>query len=118
LSRGVVHAREGAAALPFSPGYSRPSTADERTTGLAAALRDTGNDGARRLDLELPGREVVEEEQRLCSLRQEVVHAHSHEVDADAGMPTGVDGDIELGADAVVASATGRVAEAGRQRVE
>ena len=63
--------------------------------------------------VELAAGEIVEEEQRLGALRQQVVDAHGDEIDADGGVPAGVDGDLELGADAVVGGDQDRVLEAG-----
>ncbi len=54
------------------------------------------------IGIELAGGEIVEEEQRLGALHDEIVDAHRHEVDADAVMDAGVDGDLELGADAII----------------
>ena len=51
--------------------------------------------------VELAGGEIVEEEQRLGALHDEVVDAHRDEVDADRVVHAGLDGDLELGADAV-----------------
>jgi hypothetical protein len=92
--------------------------ADERAAGLATSLRDASDDRTRRLNLELAGSEVVEEEQRLRPLGQEVVHAHGHKVDADGGVPAGVDGNLELGTNAVVGSNQDRIAKACRFEVE
>ena len=73
---------------------------------------------ARRLHVELAAGEVVEEEQRLGALHQQVVDAHGDEVDADGGVPAGVDGDLELGADAVGGGDQDRVLEARGLEVE
>ena len=61
--------------------------------------------------VELAGGEIVEEEQRLGALHDEVVDAHRDEVDADRVVDAGLDGDLELGADAVVGRDQDRVAE-------
>src|SRR5262249_9659209 len=55
---------------------------------------------------------------RLCPLRQKVVHAHGHEVDADGGVPARVDGNLELGTHPVVGRDQDRIAEACRFEVE
>ena len=65
-------------------------------------------------DVELAGGEIVQEEQRLGALHQQVVDAHGDEIDADGVVPAGLDGDLELGADAVVGGDQDRVLEAGR----
>ena len=69
-------------------------------------------------DVELAGGEIVEEEQRLGALREQVVDAHGDEVDADGVVPAGLDGDLELGADAVGGGDEDRVREAGRLEIE
>src|SRR5436190_1877219 len=75
--------------------------ADQRAAGLLAARGDAGDHLYGGVDLELAGREVVEEEQRLGALHQHVVHAHADEVDADGVVPAESLGELELGADAV-----------------
>ena len=69
---------------------------------MTAAFRDRGDHSRRDVVLELPGRIIVEEEERLGALHDEVVGAHRHEVDAHAVMPPGLDGELQLGPDAVV----------------
>ncbi len=64
--------------------------------------------------VELAAGEIVEEEQRLGALHDEVVDAHGDEVDADRGVLAGIDGDLELGADAVGGRDQHRVAETRR----
>ena len=92
--------------------------ADQRAAGLPAAVGDAGDDRPRGLHVELAAGEIVEEEQRLGALDDEVVDAHGDEIDADRGVPAGVDGDLELGADAVVGGDQDRIAEAGALEVE
>ena len=92
--------------------------ADQRAAGLPAALGDAGDHRARHLHVELSAGEIVEEEQRLGALRQQVVDAHGDEVDADGVVPAGLDGDLELGADAVVGGDQDRVVEARPLQVE
>lgn len=59
------------------------------------------------IDIELAGGEVVEKEQRLGAPTDQVVHAHRHEVDADRVDVAGVDGDTQLGTDAIGGSKPG-----------
>ena len=66
----------------------------------------------------LAGGEIVEEEQRLGALADEVVDAHGDEVDADGVVLAGVDGELELGADAVGGGDQHRVGVARRLEVE
>ena len=68
--------------------------------------------------IELAGGEIVEEEQRLGALHDEVVDAHGDEVDADRVVVAGLDGDLQLGADAVIGGDQHRIGEAGGLEVE
>ncbi len=92
--------------------------ADQRAAGLAAALGDARHHRPGHLHVELPGGEIIEEEQRLGPLRQQVVDAHGDEVDADRAVPPRLDGDLELGAHAIVGRDQDRVLEAGPLQVE
>ncbi len=67
--------------------------ADQRRAGLAAALGDARDDSRPGLRVELPGGEIIEEEQRLRPLDDEVVDAHGDQVDADRVENPGIDGD-------------------------
>mgnify|MGYP003693844685 CR=1 FL=1 len=62
------------------------------------------------VDAQLAGGVVVEEEQRLGARHRDVVGAHGHQVDADLVVPAGVDGEPQLGADAVGAGHQHRLA--------
>jgi hypothetical protein len=75
--------------------------AEERAAGPAAALDHALHDRGDPRRLDLPRREVVEEEQRLGAGAGDVVGAHRDEVDPDGGQPVGSARDLELGADAV-----------------
>ncbi len=92
--------------------------ADQRAAGLAAADGDAGDHGGADFRLELAGGEVVEKEQRLGALHHQVVDAHGDEVDADGVVTAGFDGDLDLGADAVIGGDQHRVLEAQRLEVE
>src|SRR6185436_8627106 len=81
-------------------------------------LRDAGDDLARDRYIQPTAGKVVEKEQRLGALRQQVVDAHCDEVDADGRVPAGIDGDLELGADAVIGGDQDRVLEASGLEVE
>ena len=84
--------------------------ADQGGAGDPAALGDAGDELDRVSRLELAGGEIVEEEQRLGALDDEIVDAHGDEVDADRVEDAGVDGDLQLGADAVGGGDQDRVA--------
>ena len=64
----------------------------------------------RRVDVEFPGGEVVEEEQRFGALHEHVVDAHRDQVDADRVVAVQDMGELELGADAVGAGYQHRLA--------
>ncbi len=83
-----------------------------------AAVGDAGDHALGDLQVQLAGGEVVEEQQRLGALGQQVVDAHGHQVDADRGVHLGVDGDAQLGADAVGGGDQQRVVVACRLQVE
>ena len=70
------------------------------------------------LRIEPAGGEIIEEEQGLRALDHEVVDAHGDEVDADRVEDAGVDGDLQLGADAVSGGDQHRIAVAGGLEVE
>ena len=58
-------------------GHFRRLTADQRATGQLAALGNAADHGHHRIHVQLAGGEVVQEEQRLCTLHQHVVDAHA-----------------------------------------
>ncbi len=57
--------------------------------------------GRRRIHIEPAAGEVIEEEQRLGTLYQDVIDAHRHQVLADRVVAVPLEGQLELGADAV-----------------
>jgi len=80
---------------------------------MAAAFSDAGDDVAPGVRIEPPGREVVEEEERLGALGEHVVDAHRHQIHAHRVELAGRDGELELGANPVRAGDENRVVEAG-----
>ena len=62
--------------------------------------------------------EIVEKKQRFGTGDDQIVHAHRHEVDADRPVAAGLDGDAQLGADAVGRRDQDRIAVAGFGQVE
>ena len=68
---------------------------------MLAAPGDALDHGGRGVDVELAAGEVVEEEQRLGALHQDVVDAHRHQILADGVVLVELEGELELGADAV-----------------
>ena len=103
----VIHAR-----------HFRRFAADQRAAGLAAALGDAADDRRALLGIELAGGEIVEEKQRFRALDDDVVDAHGDEIDADRVMVPGIDGDLQLGADAVIGGDQHRIGKARRLEVE
>ena len=64
--------------------------------------------------IELAAGKIIEKEQRLGALDDEIVDAHGDEVDADRVVNAGLDGDLDLGADAVIGGDEDRIDEARR----
>src|SRR5205085_5572677 len=79
---------------------------------------DRGDYGRGDVIVELAGRVIVQEKQRLAALDDEIVGAHRDEVDANAVVPPGFDRELELGPDPVVGRDQQRIAVAGRLEVE
>ena len=105
-------------AVGIHAGHFGGLAADQRAARLAAAGRDAADDRGTLIGIELAGREIVEEEQRLRALDDEVVDAHGNEIDADRVVIVRVDGDLELRADAVVGGDEHRIGEARGLQVE
>ncbi len=84
-------------------------SADQRAAGLTASFSDAFDNGRSLGDVERPGSEVIEEEQRLGTLDDEVVDAHGDQIDADGIVDACFDGDAKLGADAVIGGNQNRV---------
>ena len=105
-------------AVLVEPGHFRGLAADQGTAGFATAFGNAGHDRRRRFGVELAAGEIVEEEQRLGALHHEIVDRHRHQIDADAGMQAGLDGDLDLGPDAVGGGHQDRILEACGLEVE
>ena len=132
VTLGDVRARQQAGALDgadgeagevivaclVEAGHLGRLAADQRGAGDAATLGDAGDDRRGFLRVELAGGEIVEEEQRLGALDDQVVDAHGDEVDADRVVNSGIDRDLELGADTVIGGDQQRIVIAGSLRVE
>ena len=76
------------------------------------------HDGGRDILVELAGGEIIQEKQWLGALNDNVVDAHGHEVNADRVVHAALDGDLHLGADAVVGGDQDRVDKARRLEIE
>jgi hypothetical protein len=85
---------------------------------LPAADGDAGDHGGADFRFELAAGVVVEEEQRLGALYHQVVDAHGDQIDADGVVAAGLDGDLDLGADAVGGRHQDRIGHAQAFEVE
>ena len=68
--------------------------------------------------IEFSCREIVEEKQWLSTLYDQIVDAHRDKIDADSVVDAGFNGDLELGADAVISCDENRIIESGCLEVE
>src|SRR5690606_31623436 len=93
-------------------------TADQRRTGLTASFGNARNDVHALVRRKLAGRKIIEEEKWLGTLNNEIVDAHGNQIDAHRVVLVGVDGDLQLGADAVIGGNEHRVLEACGLEVE
>jgi hypothetical protein len=118
LHRADREAREVEVARRVEAGHLCGLAADQRAARLSAALGDALDDRGRSRHIELAGREIIEEEQRLRPLADQVVHAHRDEIDPDRAEAAGVDRELELGADPVRRRHEDRIAVAGCAQVE
>src|SRR2546426_3954411 len=75
--------------------------ADQRAAGQLATRSDALEDLRRNAHIELFADVVVEKEQRLSPTNENVVDAHRHQIDAHRVVPLQLEGELELGADAV-----------------
>src|SRR5512147_2143105 len=111
-----ANSKSGKVVVPFSiePRHLRRFAAYKRASGLAAAFGNPGNDALVHADIELAGSEIVEKEQGIGALHHEIVDVHGHKIDADAVMGAGLDGKLELGADAIGRCDQERILETAR----
>ena len=118
VHRADAEAGEVVIAAGVHAGHFRGLAADQRAAGLPATLGDRFDDRGRDVAVELSGRIIIEEEERLGALDDEVVGAHRDEIDADAVMMPALDRQLELGADAVIGGDQQRIGIARRLEVE
>src|SRR6266480_2495160 len=81
--------------------HFRRLTANQRATGQFTAARDAADHVRGDPLVELAARVVVEKEKRLGALREHIVDAHRHQVDANRVVTPEREGELELRADAV-----------------
>jgi hypothetical protein len=118
LHRAHCEPGEIVVARAIKAGHLGRLPADQGTAGLEAPCCDPGHHVDARPGRKLSGCEVVEKEQRLRSLNDEIVHGHRDEIDADRVVYVGFDGDLELGADAVIGGDEDGVVEPAGLEVE
>ena len=87
--------------------------AHQRAVGLHAALSHTLDDLCDLLGNVAAAGDVIQEHQRLCTGADDIVHAHSHAVDADGIVLAHDHGNFQFGAHAVGAGDQHRVLVAG-----
>ena len=105
-------------ALGVEAGHFRGLAADQGAAGFLAGARDAFHHDGGGVHVQLAGGVIVEKEKRLRALHHDVVDAHGDQILADAVKTACVDGELELGADAVGARHQDGVLEAGRLKVE
>ena len=100
------------------PGISAvsPPTRAQPASAQPSAMPAITARGLRHL--QMPGGEIVQEEQRLGALHDQVVDAHRHQVDAHLVVQPGLDRNLQLGADAVGGRYQDRVGESRGAQVE
>src|SRR4029079_19254490 len=118
LYRADGEAGEIVVAGRIDPRHLGGLAADQRRAGLLAAFGDAADHRWGHAEIELAGGEIVEKEQRLGALHDDVVDVHGDEVDADAVVNAGFDGEVELGADAVGGGDQHGVLEAANLEIE
>jgi hypothetical protein len=104
--------------LGVEPRHLRRLAADQRAACKSAAIGNTLDDVDAGLRRELAGGEIVEKKQRLRALYDDVVDTHRDQIDADGGVLAGLDGDLHLGADAVIGGNKDRIGKACRFQIE
>ena len=118
FDRADAEARQIVITRSIHAGHFGGFTPDKGTSRNAAAFGDTRDDTLRDAIVELPGGEVVEEEQRFGPLHDQVVDAHRNEIDADSIMPVMIDRQFDLCADAIIGGHQQRIVIPRRLRIE
>ena len=76
-------------------------TTNQSATGFFAALGNAFNHISRAGNIQFAASEIVQEEQRFCTLNQNIVDAHGNQIDTDGIVFIPVECQFQLGADAV-----------------
>ena len=111
-------ARDVVLALRIHARHLGRLAAHQRAAGLTAALGHAADDGFDLLRLVVAHGHVIEEHQRFRALRQHVVHAHGHGINADRVVLVHLERQLELGAHAVGAAHQHRLLHVQRRKVE
>ena len=90
---------------------------EQRGAGLSTAVGDTSHDRGGDVGIQMTHREVVEEEERVATLRRDVVGS-PNEIDANGVVPTGLPREYRLRAHAVGGRDKDRIAVVQRCEVE
>jgi len=99
-------------------GHFRRLATDQRAARLAATFGNAGDDARGGRDIQLSGREIIQENHRLSPLDHQVVDAHGDKVDADGIVDAGGQRDLQFRADPVGRGDHQRVAVTGGGRIE
>ena len=92
--------------------------ADQRASACGAALRDAFDHRCGHLGIQRAGGEIIQKEQGLCTLADQIVHAHGHKVHAHGIDDARVDGDAQLGAHAIGGGHQDRIGVPGGLEIE
>ncbi len=68
---------------------------------MAAAFGDAGDHFLRLCHGQLPGRKIVQEEQRLRTAHRNIIHAHRHEINTDRVVLVHHEGNLQFRPDSV-----------------
>ena len=74
---------------------------DQYTARLTTACGNTPHNHLGDIDVKLAADEVVQEEKRLGTLSDDIIHTHGHKIDADGVVFLHHEGDLQLGPDAI-----------------
>ena len=91
---------------------------DQGTAGLFAGPRDAFDHARGAVHFQLAGGIVIQKKQRLGALHHQIVDAHRHQILAQPIEQTGINGDLELGADAIRGCHQYRILETCGRQVE
>ncbi len=118
LHRAHSKAREIKITLMIHARHFRRLATDQSATRQLATLGDAVNDPCCLFQLQLTRREIVKEKQWLSALADQIVDAHSDQVNADCIDVTCVNRDAQLGTDTVRGRNQNRVFVAGIFKVK